>query len=252
MMLCTKETLDYCSRLAVEAGKKILAFQPKDVGVSLKTDASPVTEADMAAHGHIRAGLLTQFPAIPIISEEDESFSDEAKEYFWLIDPLDGTKGFIRGEKEYTVNIALIHHGEPVLGVIYTPAKEELYVGARGLGAWKGSAAPVPLHVNHWREGGVVAVLSRFHGSSRALEALSQYDITEMLQVNSSYKFCMVAEGRAHLYPRIGPTMEWDTAAGQAIVEAAGGTMVTWEGAPFRYGKPGYANPGFLVKCEGL
>ncbi len=252
MMLCTKETLDYCSGLAIDAGKEILRLGPRSVAVTTKADASPVSEADIAAHHIIRQGLLSEFPDITIVSEEGDEFTQQAEAAFWLVDPLDGTKGFLRGEPEYTVNIALVVQRRPVLGVIYVPAMGMLYTGAENLGAWKSNGVVTPIRVKDWAEGEKTVVVSRHHRSPDELERLRTHGAERVLEKNSSYKFCMVAEGSAHLYPRTGPTMEWDTAAGHAIVNAAGGEMVTRDGTPFLYGKTEFRNPGFIARGTGF
>lgn len=246
MMLRTIDTLRLCEKLAVEAGRRIMEYHPKKVGVSHKNDSSPVTEADLAAHCLITEGLVGHFPGIVTISEENEDFPVIGKEEFWLIDPLDGTKGFLRGDAEFTVNIALIEKGEPVLGVIYVPAKEELYSGLVGKGAWKNSDQKIAIRPARDRK--ITAVVSRYHPNKHDSEFLAQHAVTDTVQVNSSYKFCILAEGKADIYPRMGPTMEWDTAAGHAIVVAAGGSMTNLDGSPFRYGKPGFENPGFIAR----
>lgn len=246
MMLRTIDTLRLCEGLAKEAGRKIMEFHPQKVGVTRKQDCSPVTEADLAAHRTIMEGLFQYFPEVVAISEENEDFPVMGEEAFWLIDPLDGTKGFLRGDAEFTVNIALIENGAPTLGVIYVPAKGELYSGLVGEGAWKDSITPIK--IRSAREGQVTAVVSRYHPGKHDREFLSAYAVTDTVQINSSYKFCILAEGRADIYPRMGPTMEWDTAAGHAIVVAAGGSMTQLDGTPFTYGKPRFENPGFIAK----
>lgn len=215
-----------------------------------KADNSPVTQADMDAHHSILGNLAPLTPQIPIISEESASHHlPEHTERFWLVDPLDGTKSFIRREDEFTVNIALIHQGSPILGVIYVPAQSVLYAGIQGEGAFRQhegrereaiETRPVP-------EIGFEAVVSLSHLDQTTKSFLQNYRIASRVQAASSLKFCRVAEGAADMYPRFGPTMEWDTAAGHAIVLAAGGRVETPEGEPFTYGACDFRNGPFVA-----
>lgn len=244
-------------KIAVDAGQAILTVynNPQEAGlIKLKTDESPLTLADEASHTIIDHGLQALTPDIPILSEEGADIPYEQRrhwERFWCVDPLDGTKEFIRRNGEFTVNIALIQGRQPVLGVIYVPVTGTLYYGGPGLGSFKrtaeGQTGPIRVAADaaEW-----VAVGSRSHASPEEAEILSRYPITSSITAGSSLKFCLVAEGKAHLYYRHGPTMEWDTAAGQALVEAGGGVMTTPEGAPFLYNKPVLRNGGFLCKAR--
>ncbi len=214
-----------------------------------KDDHSPVTDADIAANSHIINALSVITPQIPIIAEEDETISATQHARFWLVDPLDGTRSFVRGEKEFTVNIGLIENGQPVLGVIYAPPQDLLYYGGRNLGAWreKEKGKPEAIAVRKPAADGLVVVRSRSHPSKATEEYLKTLIIKEMLPSSSSMKICMVAEGSADIYPRLGRTMEWDTAAGHAILSEAGGRIETVDGTPLTYGKSSYENPHFIA-----
>jgi 3'(2'), 5'-bisphosphate nucleotidase len=193
-------------------------------------------------------------PDIPIIAEEEAAahgLPAAAPPLFWLVDPLDGTKEFISRNGEFTVNIALVDKGEPVLGVVQVPAEDVLYSAAGpGTAARRRGAGPAePIAARRPPPGGLVVVQSRSHARNEALDAfLADKPVAERRVCGSSVKFCRLAAGEADLYPRMGPTMEWDTAAGHAVLAAAGGSVATLDGAPFRYGKPGFRNPGFLAR----
>lgn len=240
------------NQLAIDAGAEIMRHRAAGIDVQIKPDSSPVTAADEAADRLICDALTQQIaPEITVISEEGATdFAGAAPEIFWLVDPLDGTKNFIRGGDEFTVNIALIVERTPVLGVIYIPAQAVLYYGAAGHGAYKqedGQGAQ-PIHCRALPETGGVAVMSRHHGSPVEQEICARYGVTEYLSASSSLKFCSLAEGRADLYPRSGRTMEWDIAAGHAILRAAGGDVYPIEspGISFAYAKPAFENGGFI------
>lgn len=242
--------------LARQAGDAILAvYNGPDFDVEAKADASPLTAADRASHRLIEDGLRRLTPEIPLLSEEgrDIPFAErQGWDRFWLVDPLDGTKEFIKRNGEFTVNIALIEHGRPVWGVIMAPALDATYVGVVGEGAWMeaegGSRQSLRVREPAAGEGHAV-VKSRSHPSGELAAFLDTIQVADSVPVGSSLKFCAVAEGRATLYPRFGPTMEWDTAAGQAIVEAAGGRVVLAEDSaePLRYNKESLLNPYFIV-----
>lgn len=242
-----------------KAGEKILEIY-RDAGLSnvvdYKADDSPLTLADKASNEVIVPGLTQSFPDIPVLSEESRQIPyNERKGWdtFWLVDPLDGTKEFIKKNGEFTVNIALVVDREPVLGVIYVPAQDITYSGLKDLGAVKKESGenPQPISVNN-RESDRIAVRSRSHASPEEDELLAKYDVVDSISVGSSLKFCMVAEGKADIYYRHGPTMEWDTAAGQAILAAAGGRVFRGSTPvePFLYNKEDLLNPGFL--CLGF
>ena len=236
--------------LAQRAGAAILVIRARGFETLAKADASPVTEADHAAEAIIVAGLRAATPDIPVIAEEEVAAGrlTAPGPVFWLVDPLDGTREFTAGKDEFTVNIGLIRDGRPVLGVVGAPAMGETFAGIVGQGAWKRSAAgQVPIHVRPTPSEGLTVMASRFHASGAELnEFLAGQRVAELTNIGSSLKFCRVAEGRVDLYPRFGRTMEWDTAAAQAVVEAAGGTVSRTDGTPLRYGKSGFENPSFI------
>lgn len=238
--------------IAQQAGRAIMEiYQAGDFSVEIKDDNSPLTLADKASHQIIKQELTRAYPEIPVLSEEgkDVDFQTRQKwDRFWLVDPLDGTKEFIKKNGEFTVNIALIENHYPVLGVILAPALETLYYGINQSLAFKQNSdgAAVAIKVAKKNRNGMIAVKSRSHSSEEELQALSQWNIQDSISVGSSLKFCMVAEGKANVYYRHGPTWEWDTAAGQAIVEGAGGT-VTAEAQRLAYNKPVIKNGSFLV-----
>lgn len=248
--------------IAQAAGQAILEiYHHADFSqvVDFKADQSPLTLADQASHEVIAPALKAYYPNIPLISEEGDEVAYETRrdwEYFWLVDPLDGTKEFIKRNGQFTVNIALIHHHRPVLGVIYTPVTEELYFAAQAgyasdleAGGYKQSAGGTrqTLCVRQPTDERI-AVRSSSHASEEEEQVLQRYNVTESIARGSSLKFCMIAEGKADLYYRHGPTMEWDTAAGQAIVEAAGGKMFQdTSDQPFTYNKKSLRNGSFLV-----
>ena len=239
-------------QLSHRAGACIMAvYAEASVGTIYKADDSPLTRADLASHDLIVATLGAATPDLPVLSEESREVSCETRRAwrrFWLVDPLDGTKEFIKKSADFTVNIAQIDDGRPVLGVVFAPALGVTYYGAVGQGAFKqvdGVAHPIRVAKSAGAPLKVVASMS--HGSE-ALEAfLSRLGPIERVSRGSSLKCCLVAEGAADLYPRLGPTMEWDTAAGQCVVEAAGGRVTDMDGHPLRYNKPNLLNPWFVV-----
>ncbi len=251
--------------LAEEAGYVILGFygDKEDMGVRVKDDESPVTAADEAAESFILEHLASLTPDIPVIAEEAAAkgdFADISGGLFWLVDPLDGTKEFINRNGEFTVNIALIEDGRPIAGVVHAPALNKTWVGARGLrltghvdgrGAFFAEADNVlaPITTRAVPAQGATAVASRRHGSGEKLEAcLKRHNVVETTSAGSSLKFCLLATGEADLYPRFGRTMEWDTAAGQAVLESAGGRVETVNGAPLGYAKNAiFENPEFIA-----
>ena len=228
-----------------------MAYYRQDPAVRRKADASPVTAADEAADELITAALRELTPAIPAVAEESSAqFAGRAPgRTFWLVDPLDGTKEFIHERDEFTVNIALIEDGAPVLGVVHLPARGETYAGAAGLGAVMIDAqGRRPIRCRALPAEGAVVAVSRSHGDRAADGALlGGVPVAGEIQAGSALKFCLVARGDADLYPRAGRTMEWDTAAGHAVLRAAGGEVVDREGRPLAYGKPGFENPAFLA-----
>jgi 3'(2'), 5'-bisphosphate nucleotidase len=240
--------------IAVHAGDEILAvYGSDDFHVVAKADQSPLTAADTAAHAAIVARLRARTPEIPILSEESEDvpWSERSTwERFWLVDPLDGTKEFIKRNGEFTVNIALIERGVPHLGVVHIPAQATTYVGVAGQGAYQRvrQGAPVAIATRPAPAGRLRVSVSRSH-PSKALDALlAELGACETIPLGSALKLCYVAEGRVDFYPRLGPTSEWDIAAAQAVLEAAGGVVVRLDGAPLRYGtKESLLNPYFLA-----
>jgi 3'(2'), 5'-bisphosphate nucleotidase len=251
-------SLDSLNTIAVEAGNKILeiynSYQDFASITELKNDQSPLTLADKASHDIINQRLLSLYPDIPVLSEEGKHTSYEIRKdwnLFWLVDPLDGTKEFIKRNGEFTVNIALIHQNLPVIGVIYAPVWNLLYYGITTQGAFRqvpGQPA-VQLQVNHKKKL-LTAVGSRSHSDPAEEEVLKKFDISGTTSIGSSLKFCLLAEGKADIYYRHGPTMEWDTAAGQAIIAAAGGKVTDASGKIFTYNKKSLTNSSFL--CQGF
>ena len=236
-------------RLARQAGAAIMAHYEQDCRLDDKVDASPLTAADLAADKIICAGLRAAYPDIDLVTEEQTDTHQAVKgdDHYFLIDPLDGTKEFLSKNGQFTVNIALIEKGEAVAGVVYAPALNRMFLGAKGLGATETDEAGTrPVHVRPMPQN-PVAVASRSHRSPETDIFLAGHNITECVSAGSSLKFCLVATGEADIYPRFGPTMEWDTAAGQAIIEAAGGAVLTPEGQKFRYGKKDHRNGNFVA-----
>ncbi len=241
--------------LARQAGAAIMEIYADAGRTALqeKADRSPLTAADSAAHRLIDAGLRRLTPEIPVLSEEgrDIAFQERRSwERFWLVDPLDGTKEFLKRNGEFTVNIALVQAGRPTAGVIFAPALDLLYLGKRGEGArrWRKGRGAEEIRVRNPAAIGLVVVQSRSHPSAELDSFLKTVTVAESLAVGSSLKLCAVAEGRADLYPRFGPTMEWDTGAGQAILEAAGGSVAGLDGSPLSYNKPDLTNGFFIAR----
>ena len=245
--------IDPVVALAHEAGKAILDVYATDFDVHSKDDASPLTQADLASNQCIVDGLTVLTPELPIITEEaglpDFNTRREWPRY-WLIDPLDGTKEFVNRNGEFTVNIALIDNHRPVFGVVYVPVKDKTYIGCEGYGAERrdSDGNAVAIRVNESSANPVRVVGSRSHRGKSLDAYLEKLGDCDMIGMGSSLKFCVVAEGGADLYPRLGPTSEWDTAAAQAVVEQAGGSVVTLDGKPMKYNaKDDILNPHFLV-----
>jgi len=244
---------------AIEAGAAIIEiYKSDDFNVEIKSDNSPLTRADLAAHNLIKEKLISLYPSIPILSEEGKDISyEERKNWnrFWLVDPLDGTKEFIKKNGEFTVNIALIENNEPTLGIIYAPAYNNninnsgsfpgvLYYGEKEIGSFKqvagGEIIKLPSSDN---KGDIKAVRSRSHASSEEEEIFKKFNVKETISVGSSLKFCFVAEGLAQIYYRHGPTNEWDVAAGYAIAKYAGAVI-----SGLNFNKQNLLNSSFLVK----
>jgi 3'(2'), 5'-bisphosphate nucleotidase len=241
-------------RIARRAGAAIMeVYHSGDSGETSKADNSPLTLADLAAHRIIVEELAGLTPDIAILSEEAADIAYPVRSQwtrYWLVDPLDGTREFIKRNGEFTVNIALIESGEPVLGVVYAPVLDVCYYGARGSGAFvqRGNAAAQPIAVKPHTAGETIRVVaSRSHSDARTEALLKQLGDCQCISMGSSLKLCLVAEGEAHFYPRLGPTMEWDTAAAHAVVNAAGGIVCNLAGEELRYNKVDLHNPEFLV-----
>ena len=245
-------------KLAHAAGDAILPFWRADVAVTAKADDSPVTAADVAAHHVLLDGLTALDPSIPVLSEEDANIAQSIRAgwtRWWLVDPLDGTKEFIAGSEEFTVNVALIEHGRVVFGVVSMPTSGRCYYGGAGLGAWRAdSDVIVPISVRHSPPAGeaLTVVASRRHSSpaqERLLAGLSeQLGELTLVSVGSSLKFCLLAEGAADCYPRLAPTSQWDTAAAQGVLEGASGVVLQLDGEPFSYpARESLLNESFLA-----
>ena len=253
--------LDALAALARQAGDVVMAVYATDFTVRGKGDASPVTEADERAEAVILAGLARLAPGIPVVAEESVAAGrtpDVSGGRFWLVDPLDGTREFIHRNGEFTVNIALIDQGRPVAGVVLAPAvggpSGRLFAGAVGHGAWVEDAqGRRPIQCRAAPADGLTVVASRSHGDAAALDAfLAGRRVAQLTNAGSSLKLCLLAEGAADLYPRHGRTMEWDIAAGHAVLAAAGGQVWLIDGsAPLAYGKPGFENPHFYAAGPG-
>jgi 3'(2'), 5'-bisphosphate nucleotidase len=253
------ELLDLAANLARRAAAAIEAVRRAGFVVERKTDESPVTEADRIAEALIVEGLREATPGIPVVAEEEVEAgiapAAAKARHFWLVDPLDGTKGFARGGEEYAVCIGLVEEGRATLGAIALPATGELFGGLLGAGAWKEAGGEEggprqPIRVRPVPKAGMVALVSRRYADDpRLTRFLAGRRVAERRGLSSALKFCRVAEGEADIYARFGPTMEWDSAAGQAIVEAAGGAVVDLDSTPLRYGKAGWRNPDFV--CYG-
>jgi 3'(2'), 5'-bisphosphate nucleotidase len=239
-------------RAALAAGEAIMRVYAEDFAIREKTDRTPVTEADLAAERIIVGMLEAAFPQIPVISEErvEAEGLPPATPRFWVVDPLDGTREFIARNGEFAVSIGLVEQGRPVLGVVHGPATGVTYAACGPGTATRalGGGEPRPIAARRPAADGLVVVHSRSHENSRRLaEFLADYPVKGRISCGSALKFGVLAAGEADLYPRFGTTMEWDTAAGQAILEAAGGRVETRDGASLGYGKPGLKNDGFIA-----
>ena len=238
-------------RIARAAGEVVLQVYRGDFVVRDKADESPVTLADERAEALIIPALQALSPRLPVVAEEAASRGEcpVVGDTFWLVDPLDGTREFVARNGEFTVNIALVAQGEPLLGVVYVPVQDALYAGGPGLGAWvERGGQRVSISCRQVPEAGATLVGSRWHGNDDAVQTWVQGKrVAARITAGSSLKFGFLAEGRADLYPRFGRTMEWDTAAGHAVLIAAGGQVVDLQGRPLRYGKHGLENPDFVA-----
>lgn len=239
--------------IAKQAGDAILKHYEGVASVTIKADKSPVTDADIAAHTIITNALTKLTPEIPVISEENEIFLDSAKlpTRFWLVDPLDGTKSFIKKTGEFTVNIGLIENNKPVMGVVYVPVKGDMYFTGEDGAAYQkmyNHKNPRKIQVRTPPKDGLVVVASQSHRNPETDDYIKTLKVKELISAASSLKFCVIASGGADVYPRLGTTMEWDTAAAHAILEAAGGSVHTLEGGAFTYGKPEFRNGYFIAR----
>lgn len=243
--------------LAQRAGRAIMQIYRADaVEWTLKGDRSPLCQADLQAHAILRSGLLALTPDLAVVSEEDgaAACARPISGRFWLIDPLDGTKEFISRNDEFTVNVALIDDGRPVFGVVVAPALDQTYWGAGGSGAWRADGRGT-VAIQAARPPAAAAlrvVASKSHMNDETQAFIAGLGACEVVQAGSSLKICRIAEGAADVYPRMGPTCEWDTAAAQAVLEAAGGAMRSLSGQALRYGKPEVLNPFFIAAAPGL
>jgi len=247
------------ARIAYDAGSIVLGHYTEEITARQKEDQSPVTAADVEAERFILKRLAQLAPEVPVVAEEEVAAGRIPKvgRRFFLVDPLDGTKEFISRNGEFTINIAEIVEGKPVRGVVYAPAKDRIFFGETLAGAFQMFCPPggapdfaeaMPVMAREPGKDGLIVAVSRSHNDKKTDEYLAAYTVKKFVVAGSSLKFCLVASGEADLYPRHGRTMEWDTAAGHAVLAAAGGTVTTLEGKPFNYGKAGFANPHFLAR----
>ena len=252
MRLSNAELLERVETIAVAAGRVVMAVYATEFGFRSKDDASPVTLADHRAEALIVEALHVLAPGVPIVAEESATAGNvpHIGDKFWLVDPLDGTKEFIKRNGEFTVNVALIQDGLPVLGVVCAPALARVYAGAvAGRAYVRDSAGTRALRCRTAPAEGLTVVASASHGDAAALdEFLKGCRVASRLSIGSSLKLCLIAAGEADLYPRFGRTMEWDIAAGHGVLAAAGGFVTDLAGAPLRYGKPGFENPAFVAR----
>ncbi len=240
------------ARLVLEGGRIAMRHHGRVGEVASKADASPLTQADLEVDAFLCEGLEKAFPHIPVVTEERAA--THAGSRFFLVDPIDGTKEFVAERGEFTINIGLIENGVPVAGAVYAPAVDRLFAGAAGQGAFEASAADPArraLVTAAPDNNALVVVASRSHMTPQTQEFVDANRVARLTNAGSSLKFCLLAAGEADLYPRFGPTMEWDTAAGHAVLSAAGGSVEEISGAPLNYGKPGYRNPNFVAYTAG-
>lgn len=245
-------------RLALQAGDEIMrVYESADMGVESKDDDSPVTLADRLADEVISAGLRAECPDIALVTEEQAATHGERADTFLIVDPLDGTKEFIQRRGDFTVNIALVEQGVPVAGIVYAPAKGRMfYTDATGVSVEEiGPFSPDmpgetrPLKMSTPDPDALIVVASKSHRDAATDAYIARYNVADMRSAGSSLKFCLVAAGEADFYPRLGRTMEWDTAAGDAVLRGAGGQVLRFDDhTPLRYGKPGFENPFFIVR----
>ncbi len=240
--------------IARAAGDAILTLYRQPFGVEEKQGESPLTAADQGAHEVIVQALARLTPDIPVLSEESDAETMQARlgwSRYWLVDPLDGTKEFVSRNGEFTVNIALIDHGRPVWGLVYAPVLDKLWYGGKEVGAWRVADGTHKAIQTRPHEAGQAwrVVGSRNHLSQATLDYLAPLGEVELVSMGSSLKFCIIAEGGAELYPRLAPTCEWDTAAAQAVLEGAGGSVTQLDGTALAYNKPNILNPWFVARA---
>jgi len=253
-MNLSKDDILKINNIVYNAGKAILDVYDTSFNVETKSDNSPLTQADKSSHLIIESGLNSVFPNIPILSEEgrDVSYSERKKwDCFWLVDPLDGTKEFVKKNGEFTVNIALIKNNYPIFGSVYAPYKKELFWALEGSGAWKSvnknKSQPIKVSKSYKK---TRIVISRSHPNEKVLEYINQYNQHELIRMGSSLKLCCIADGKADIYPRLGPTSEWDIGAAQCVVEEAGGSVLEYtSNNRLRYNKENILNPFFIVSA---
>jgi 3'(2'), 5'-bisphosphate nucleotidase len=251
MQTLTELAAQVCE-LANQAGEKVMRFYGNGADIRLKADASPLTAADEASHRFLMEALQELLPEAPVVSEESNGateYSTDHSNFFWLVDPLDGTKEFIKKTNEFTINIALMKDDMPVLGVVHAPALNLTYYGGREFGAWRqaDNEPPTAISTRGAASSGLAVVASKDHTGPLVNAMLARLKNPQLRSMGSSLKFCLVAEGKADLYLRDLPTMEWDTAAAQCIVEAAGGSVYSLDGETLRYGKPSLKNPAIMT-----
>lgn len=256
------ELIPVIRKLAIEAGTKIMEiYNSDDFEVKVKSDESPVTVADETADALISAGLRAAFPDMMLVTEEQAASHKERGDTFLIVDPLDGTKEFINRRGDFTVNIALVENGMPTRGVVYAPARERMFftladgTAVEEVGAFDPETVgeTTPIKVAESDNDALMVVASKSHRDQATDEYIGKYNVKDSKSAGSSLKFCLVATGEADLYPRVGRTMEWDTAAGHAVLVGAGGKVVRFDThQPLEYGKEGYANPYFIAYAPGV
>lgn len=252
-----QNTLDEVVAIARQAGEAIMAVYTQVIEVQHKHDNSPLTQADLAAHNIIENSLSTLVPELPVLSEESAAIPFATRRQwgnYWLVDPLDGTREFIKRNGEFTVNIALIENHRPVMGVVYAPALDLLFYAAAGQGAYRqsGNEPPRGIHARAFDASQITVAGSRSHAGEELTRFLDRMGPHTLISMGSSLKICMVAEGLADVYPRLGLTSEWDTAAAQCVLEEAGGRLIGMDNVPFRYNlKDNLLNPHFFAVGAG-
>lgn len=253
-----KENIDKLIEISIDAGDSIMGIYETDFDFKQKEDRSPLTEADILSNKIITQSLGKLTPNIPILSEESANIPIINRlnwNEYWLVDPLDGTKEFIKKNGEFTTNIAFIKNNRPIFGIIHAPAINETYWGTKDIGAYflngdcKSGTEKIRTNSSHSSK--IRIITSRSHPNPRLQTILDDLDDYELFEAGSSLKFCRIASGKADCYPRLGPTSEWDTAAGEAILLSAGGCVLTGEGSPLNYNKEeGYLNPNFIASAD--